>query len=236
MTSTVLNVSNLSAGYGGGTVLRDINVEVRKGECIAVLGRNGAGKTTLLRAISGLIPIYHGSIEFLGQRIEKSRPARRAASGLIQVLDSKGIFHDQTVIDNLMLGAHRRKPGDYLHDLESHIYQKFPVLRTKAKRTASTLSGGEQQMLAVARALLARPKLLVLDEPSLGLAPILVQQLFATLRSLKEEGVTILVVEQMARQALEIADRAYVLVNGRVQVNGTKDDLVRSEAFSHLTV
>ncbi len=237
MPSELLKVSNLSAGYGGGIVLHDIDLEVQSGECVAILGRNGAGKTTLLRAISGLIPIYKGRIEFLQQQIEHSRPAVRAAKGLIQVLESKGIFQDQTVLDNLMLGAHRRKQIDSLRDLEMRIYPKFPVLRTKAGRIASTLSGGEQQMLAIARALLACPKLLVLDEPSLGLAPILVQQLFETLHSLREDGVTILIVEQMARHALQIADRAYILVNGRVQVNCSKEDLLRSEeVLSHLMI
>ncbi len=221
----VMVVKDLAAGYGGGVVVHGVNMEVRNGECIALLGRNGAGKTTLLRAISGLMPLYRGQIEFLGKRIETMRPAQRAANGLVQILESKGIFHDQTVLDNLILGAHRQKRDAYMTEIENRIYPIFPILREKAGRMASTLSGGEQQMLAIGRALVTKPKLLMLDEPSLGLAPLLVREVFRIIRSLKEEGVTTLLVEQMATQALKMADRAYVLVNGCIKASGTGEEL-----------
>jgi len=197
--------------------LKDVSLEVRAGEVVTIIGANGAGKSTLMRAISGLEPASSGRIEFEGLDCTALAPHRRVARGIAQSPEGRQVFPDQTVRDNLLLGAYLRKSQSA--ELESDIetqFDIFPRLRELQDQWAGTLSGGEQQMLAIGRALMARLRLLLLDEPSLGLAPLIVKEIFSVIRALRERGVTILLVEQMANQALKVADRAYVLKTGEI--------------------
>jgi branched-chain amino acid transport system ATP-binding protein len=220
----VLAVEDLTSGYGRIEVLHGISLEVRVGEIVTLIGANGAGKSTLLRAISGVQPIMTGSIRFEGKPIEKQAAHARVALGIAQVPEGRQLFAPLTVEDNLKLGAWSRRETNLLVDL-SRIYELFPMLAALRAAVAGTLSGGQQQMLAIGRALMAKPRLLLFDEPSLGLAPMLVDQILRIIRGLRNEGLTMLLIEQNARAALAIADRAYVMETGRITVSGTAAEI-----------
>jgi branched-chain amino acid transport system ATP-binding protein len=215
----VLEVSDLHSAYGRIEVLRGVSLEVRAGEIVALIGSNGAGKTTLLRALSGVQPITKGEIRFRGERVERLPPHRRVERGMTQSPEGRQVFGPLSVADNLRLGAYMRRDKDVENDRD-RIFEMFPVLREKRLQAAGGLSGGQQQMLAIGRALMGKPALLLLDEPSLGLSPLLVDQILAAIVSLKANGITVLLVEQNASAALEIADRAYVMETGRIVSSG----------------
>jgi branched-chain amino acid transport system ATP-binding protein len=221
----ILDLTGLSASYGPVRVLHDVSFTLTEGESIAVLGANGAGKSTLLRTVSGLNRPRRGQIRFDGTAIDRLMPARIVRLGLAHCPEGRRIFGSLTVLENLRLGgAARRDRGAVAEDRE-RMLDLFPILRERMHQQAGTLSGGEQQMLALARALMARPRLLLLDEPSLGLAPLIVQTIFATLAELKRVGVTMLLVEQNMAVALDLADRAYVLRTGEVSLSGSAAEL-----------
>ena len=224
--AALLKVDALEVRYGAIEALKGISLEVRTGEIVTIIGGNGAGKSTLMKAISGLEPVASGRISFDGTDITHLAGHRRVPLGIAQSPEGRQVFPDQTVRDNLMLGAwHRKGDRDAVEaDVEAQ-FATFPRLRERSEQLAGTMSGGEQQMLAIARALMARPKLLLLDEPSLGLAPLVVREIFTVIRALKARGVTILLVEQMANQALAVADRAYVLETGSITLQGRGADL-----------
>jgi branched-chain amino acid transport system ATP-binding protein len=215
----VLEVSNLHSAYGRIEVLRGVSLDVRAGEIVALIGSNGAGKTTLLRALSGVQPITKGEIRFRGERVDRLPPHRRVERGVTQSPEGRQVFGPLSVADNLRLGAYMRRDKDIENDRE-RIFEMFPVLREKRFQAAGGLSGGQQQMLAIGRALMGKPRLLLLDEPSLGLSPILVDQILAAIVALKANGITVLLVEQNASAALEIADRGYVMETGRIVSTG----------------
>ena len=222
----LLQVDDLRAGYGAVEVLRGVSLQVHRGETVALLGSNGAGKTTLNTVLCGLLPVLSGQIVFDGQNLTSVHYRRVVEAGLIQVPEGRKIFPNMSIQDNLMLGAYARARQRRADNLDM-VYATFPRLKERTTQLAGTLSGGEQQMLAIARALMARPQLLLLDEPSLGLAPLIVKEIFAVIRQLKARGVTILLVEQMANQALAVADRAYVLETGRITIEGPGPELRR---------
>ena len=215
----MLDVRGLRSAYGRIEVLKSVSFEVKAGEVVALVGSNGAGKTTLLRALSGVQPITGGEIHFLGERIERTPPHRRVRLGIAQSPEGRQVFGPLSVEDNLRLGAFVRRDGAIAADRD-RVYAMFPVLAEKRHLPAGGLSGGQQQMLAIGRALMARPKLLLLDEPSLGLSPVLVDQILDAIVSLRNEAMTILLVEQNASAALAIADRGYVLETGKVVHSG----------------
>ena len=215
----MLEVSNLHSAYGRIEVLKGVSLEVRAGEIVALIGSNGAGKTTLLRALSGVQPITKGEIRFRGERVDRLPPHRRVERGVTQSPEGRQVFGPLSVTDNLRLGAYMRRDKEIENDRE-RIFEMFPVLREKRFQSAGGLSGGQQQMLAIGRALMGKPRLLLLDEPSLGLSPILVDQILAAIVSLKADGITVLLVEQNASAALEIADRGYVMETGRIVSTG----------------
>ena len=225
---TLLRVTELRAGYGAVRVLHGLDFSVDEGEVVVILGANGAGKTTTLRALSGMIDAT-GSAEFLGKSLLKLRPDQCAAAGIAHVPQGRGTIVDLTVEENLRIGAYRRKDGAVRHDIE-RWYEVFPRLGQRSDQQAGSMSGGEQQMLAIARALMSAPKLVLLDEPSLGLAPIVTQELFKTLADInREDGVSMLVVEQNANLALGIAKRGYVLETGAIVTSGTADELLGND-------
>ncbi len=224
----MLAVDDLTSGYGRIEVLHGVSIEVRAGMIVCLIGANGAGKTTLLRAISGVVPITRGSIRFEGQPIDRLPPHARVALGVVQVPEGRQLFAPLSVEDNLNLGAWPRRSADFSHD-RSRIYDMFPILAERRRIIAGALSGGQQQMLAIGRALMAKPRLLLLDEPSLGLAPMLVDQILRTIQGLKHEGLTVLLIEQNACAALAIADRAYVIETGRITAHGTASEIERDE-------
>lgn len=221
----MLSVEGLRAGYGRIEVLHGIDLEVRSGEIVTVVGANGAGKTTLLRCLSGVHPTTHGRVHFRGEDVTRTGPHVRVARGLAQSPEGRQIFTNLTVEENLRLGAYLFSDDRVGEDMEE-AYRTFPVLREKRAQVAGGLSGGQQQMLAIARALMSRPSCLLLDEPSLGLAPILARQVLDAVVTLKGLGVTILLVEQNAFAALSIADRGYVMETGRIAMSGPASDLV----------
>jgi branched-chain amino acid transport system ATP-binding protein len=224
----LLDVVDVSAGYGAGLILHSISFSVRQGEAVVILGANGAGKTTTLRAVSGMIHA-NGEIVFDGRKILGRRPEQVAAAGIAHVPQGRGTILDLNVEDNLRVGAYPRRDGDVDSDM-ADWYEVFPRLGQRREQLAAGLSGGEQQMLAIARALMGRPKLVLLDEPSLGLAPIVTEDLFRTLGRLNvERGVSMLIVEQNVGLALDLADRGYVLETGRIVVEGSADDLAQNE-------
>jgi branched-chain amino acid transport system ATP-binding protein len=224
----VLSVENVASAYGRIEVLHGVSMEVRVGEIVAIVGANGAGKTTLLRAISGVQPITAGRIFFSGKPIETLPAHVRVALGIVQVPEGRQLFAPLSVEDNLKLGTWSRRAVDLGSEL-ARVYELFPVLGSLRLATAGTLSGGQQQMLAIGRALMAKPRFLLLDEPSLGLAPILVDQILEIIRGFKRDGLTVLLIEQNARAALAIADRGYVLETGRVTATGTATDIQADE-------
>jgi len=221
----MLTLKSVQAGYGRLPVLKGISLHVRPGEVVTLIGGNGAGKTTTLRAISGLLAPRKGAIEFAGQDLTRMAPERIVTLGLALVPEGRRVFRTLSVNANLELGAyHRRDKGAVRRDLEE-IRERFPILQERAHQAAGTLSGGEQQILAIGRALMARPRLLMLDEPSMGLAPRMVTQVYQILAELKAQGTTLLLVEQNARAALKVADRGYVLETGRIILDGSAGDL-----------
>lgn len=221
MSEPLLQIDALQVRYGAIEALKGISLQVHAGEVVTIIGGNGAGKSTLMKAVSGLEPAFAGSIRFAGQDITRVPGHRRVALGIAQSPEGRQVFSDQSVRDNLMLGAYHRTASraEIEADIEAQ-FAAFPRLRERQDQMAGTMSGGEQQMLAIARALMARPKLLLLDEPSLGLAPLIVKEIFGIIRGLKTQGVTILLVEQMANQALAVAERGYVLETGRITLQG----------------
>lgn len=225
----MLKVDNIDVSYGELQVLYDVSLEVNEKELVAVVGSNGAGKTTLMKAISGLLHPTKGSIIFLGNRIDKLSPYKVVSLGISLVPEGRQLFPEMSVQENLELGAYQKRAREKLKDSLEWVYQLFPILKERKSQSAGTLSGGEQQMLAIGRALMSRPKLLMLDEPSLGLMPIFVKTTFKAVEKLKDEGVTILLVEQNVRQALELADRGYVLENGRIVLSNTGKKLLSDE-------
>jgi branched-chain amino acid transport system ATP-binding protein len=221
----MLTLKSVQAGYGRLPVLKGISLHVRPGEVVTLIGGNGAGKTTTLRTISGLLPPRKGAIEFSGRDLTRMAPERIVTLGLALVPEGRRVFRTLSVTANLELGAfHRRDQRGVRRDLEE-IRERFPILKERAHQAAGTLSGGEQQILAIGRALMARPRLLMLDEPSMGLAPRMVTQVYDILAELKAQGTTLLWVEQNARAALKVADRGYVLETGRIILDGTAADL-----------
>jgi branched-chain amino acid transport system ATP-binding protein len=224
MTEPLLEVNGLHAGYGSTEILRGIDFKVGSGEVVAVLGANGAGKSTLNRTISGVMRSWRGSIRFNGAPIEKRRPAQIVAQGLIHVPEGRRIFPNMTVRENLDLGAYRRARGRR-NDNRARVFSIFPRLAERQAQRAGTLSGGEQQMLAIGRGLMAEPVLLILDEPSLGLSPLLVEELFLLIKAIQTQGISLLLVEQNVMQSLEVAQRAYILDNGQFVLEGAAANL-----------
>jgi len=224
MPEPILAVSGLHAGYGTTEILRGVDLTVRQGEIVAVLGANGAGKSTLNQAISGLVRPWSGAIRFADTAIERERPAAIVAHGLIHVPEGRRIFPNMTVRENLDLGAYRRGRA-CREPNRTKVFSIFPRLAERQSQRAGTLSGGEQQMLAIGRGLMAEPKLLILDEPSLGLSPLLVEELFALIKRINADGTALLLVEQNVVQSLEVAERAYILDNGMFVLEGRAADL-----------
>jgi branched-chain amino acid transport system ATP-binding protein len=221
----MLEVAALSSRYGRIPMLADVDLRVGRGELVALVGANGAGKTTLLRVLSGVHPAVRGSVRFEGSDVTHISPRRRVRMGIVQVPEGRQVFGPMSVEDNLRLGAFVRPAREAAGGLE-RVFAMFPILAAKRRETAGTLSGGQQQMLAIGRALMTRPKLLLLDEPSMGLAPRLVAEIFSIIRSLRDAATTILLVDQNARAALAIADRAYVLEVGRIALSGRGAELL----------
>ncbi|MCX8204184.1 MAG: ABC transporter ATP-binding protein [Candidatus Nezhaarchaeota archaeon] len=224
----MLNVSGVIVHYGTALALRGINLKVKSKELVAVLGPNGAGKTTLLRSIFGLKKITEGSISFMGKEIHKLSPYDIAKSGISLCPERRRLFPEMTVLENLEMGAYLRKAKDEVKDDLERVYGLFPVLKERRDQRAGTLSGGEQQMLAIGRALMSRPKLLMLDEPSLGLSPIFKGKIFKNIQEIRDEGVTVLLVEQDVHSTLRISDRAYILEAGNVVLEGSGEELLKN--------
>jgi ABC-type branched-subunit amino acid transport system ATPase component len=227
--TSLLEVAKLSAGYGMAPVLFDVDLELSQGELVALIGANGAGKSTLLGALSGLVRLFSGSVRFSERSVTALRPEAVVASGLVHVPQGRRLFGTMTVERNLMLGAYRRRDRQVREDFQS-ILQYFPALGDKLDREAGTLSGGEQQMVAIGRGLMGRPKLLMIDEPSLGLAPKVVDRVMEVVKTINQDGTAVLLVEQDVVLALEIADRGYVLENGRIAMSGPAAELRRDPA------
>ena len=228
MTEALLQVSDLRAGYGRVEVLRGVSLEVRPREIVALLGSNGAGKSTLNNTVCALVPSRGGEIRFAGEVLTRAHYRHVVQAGLIQVPEGRRIFPNLSVRENLELGAYARAKARRAANLE-RVFAIFPRLAERERQRAGTMSGGEQQMLAIGRGLMAEPRLLILDEPSLGLSPLLVEELFALIRRLNDEGLAVLLVEQNVGQSLEIADRAYVMENGALRFSGTPTELLASD-------
>jgi branched-chain amino acid transport system ATP-binding protein len=226
--STLLRVDGIEVGYGDMTAVRDVSLEVREGETVALIGANGAGKTTTLRAVSGLLPLRRGRIEFEGQRLDGRSSAQIVARGVAHVPEGRQLFPTMTVRENLELGARTPEARRRVADSLAEVFDLFPRLRERTAQLAGTLSGGEQQMCAIGRGLMARPRLLMLDEPSLGLAPVMVKAIFEDLARINGRGITILLVEQNVLRSLRLAHRGYVLENGRMTLSGPRDELLAS--------
>ena len=224
----LLEIRNLSSHYGRIQALHGIDVDVDEGELVSLVGANGAGKTTLLRTLSGVQPASSGTITLQDQDVSKMSSSKRVRIGISQVPEGRQVFGPMSVEDNLLLGAFTRTHHEARETI-SDVYERFPVLRDKRRQLAGNLSGGQQQMLAMGRALMSRPHILLLDEPSMGLAPLLVEEIFSIVHQLRDAGTTILMVEQNAFMALEIADRAYVLEAGQITLSGTGKDLLSNE-------
>ncbi len=226
----MLKISNVETFYGKIQALRGVDLDVNDGEIVSLIGSNGAGKSTLLMTISGVNKAKRGNIVFNGENIENKQPHKIVDMGISQVPEGRRIFSRLTVEENLRLGAHANEKGKYFENDIKEVYDLFPVLSDRKTQRGGTLSGGEQQMLAIGRALMSKPKVLLLDEPSLGIAPKLVNQIFVSIKNInKEKNVTIFLVEQNAKKALELADRAYVLVNGKVTIKGSGQELLKNK-------
>jgi len=226
----MLHVNDIHVYYGAIHAIKGVSFDVKEGEIVTLIGANGAGKSTILKTVSGLLHPKVGEISFMGQNLAKVAPDKIVTRGLAQVPEGRRVFLRMSVEENLEMGAYTQPKGQFDADL-ARVYDTFPRLKERRKQEAGTLSGGEQQMLAMGRALMSHPKLLMLDEPSMGLAPILVEQIFDIIRELHKDGTTILLVEQNARAALAIADRGYVLETGRIAASGTGTELLASEAI-----
>ena len=231
MTEKILEIDNIKVRYSGLPVLQGISLQVSQGETVSVLGSNGAGKSTLLRAVMGTQHAFEGRIRLDGRQIQKLDTEKIIRLGIIYVPEEKMLFGPLSVEENLHLGAYILSDSRQVRQNLEFVYTLFPKLKERQNQPASTLSGGEQQMVAIGRGLMSRPRILMLDEPSLGLAPLLVDEVFDTIRKLKEEGMTILLVEQKVREALELADRGYVLQTGRIVGQGSGTELLESDMF-----
>jgi branched-chain amino acid transport system ATP-binding protein len=225
----MLEVENVSAAYGLVQILWDVSFKIKEKEIVSIIGPNGAGKTTLVKTVMGLLPAKTGTIRFKGENIEKLRPYDIVKKGVTLIPEGREIFPKMTVEENMLLGAYTINDKNAVKESKERIYQIFPVLKKKEKALAQTLSGGEQQMLVICRSLMSNPELLILDEPSLGLAPILVGKVLDTLRKINEEGVTVLLVEQNIRDSLNIADRGYVLEKGKIIIEGKGRELLSND-------
>jgi branched-chain amino acid transport system ATP-binding protein len=225
----MLEVNNINTFYGQIQALWDVSLKIEEGEIVALVGANGAGKSTLLNAISGVIRPTSGSINFLGQRIDGLSPHLIVELGISHIPEGRKLFTDMSVRENLEMGAYSSRAWKDRHQTLEQVYELFPVLKERAGQLASTLSGGEQQMVAMGRGLMSRPRLCIIDEPSNGLAPRLVQEVFEKITSLRDQGITVLLVEQNVHQTLQIADHACVLENGRISLQGQCDELLKSD-------
>ena len=228
----MLKIEDLEVSYGAVQALRGISMEVNDGEIVSLIGANGAGKTTTLHAITGLVPIKSGSVIYDGHDLRKTDPSRIVTMGLAHVPEGRQVFTRMTVAENLAMGAYFRKDKKAIADDLERVYARFPRLKERAKQLAGTLSGGEQQMLAMGRGIMSAPDLIMLDEPSLGLAPLLVNTIFDTIKEIKAMGKTILLVEQNALKALSVADNAYVLEQGRITKFGPGQELLKDPAIA----
>jgi len=230
----LLNVKNVSAKYGQVEVLRDVSLETDSNEVVAVLGPNGAGKSTIVRAILGLKPISQGEIVFNEHRIDHFNAQKVFATGIASVPEQRRLFFRMSVTENLLMGANYRKGKVGIDTSIKEVFELFPRLKERKNQQAGTLSGGEQQMLAMARAIMAKPKLMVLDEPSLGLAPLMIMNIFDIIEHAKKQGIAVLVAEQNAKQAFRVADRVYILENGKFVLNGKTKDIMNNEMVKNI--
>ena len=226
---SMLKVENLSVHYGMIQAVRDVSFEVNEGEVVSLIGANGAGKTTILRTLSGLVRPSAGKIQFLGKEIQKMPAQKIVAGGLSQVPEGRHVFPGLTVMENLEMGAFLKKNREENQDNLKKVFSRFPRVEERKNQDAATLSGGEQQMLAMGRALMSTPKLLLLDEPSMGLAPIFIQEIFDIIQDIQKQGTTVLLIEQNANKALAISDRGYVLETGKIVLSGTGKELAASD-------
>jgi branched-chain amino acid transport system ATP-binding protein len=225
----VLETRDLECGYGEVQVLWGVSIKANKGELTTVIGSNGSGKTTLLRAIMGVIPVWKGTVTFKGEDVTKLPTHSRVEKGMVMVPEGRMIFPNMTVLENLEMGAYTKRAEEKKDEQLEFVFSLFPRLKERISQKAGTLSGGEQQMLAIARGLMSCPEILILDEPSLGLSPKLTLEIFETIKKLKEEGITMLLVEQNVHLSLAIADYAYVMAEGRIKMEGTGEELEKSE-------
>lgn len=226
----MLKLTNINTFYGKIQALKDININVTKGQVVTILGANGAGKTTTMNTIAGLIKSSGGRIEYLGNDVTGKRPDQLLRQGLALVPEGRGILSSMTVLENLEMGAYHRSDDEIGADLEK-VMKRFPILKEREQQLGGTLSGGQQQMLAIGRVMMSKPDLLLLDEPSMGLAPIIVSDIFKIIEEINTEGTTVLLVEQNARQALKVADYGYVLETGRVVAEGTSEELLKDDTI-----
>jgi len=226
MGTTLLKVKGLKVAYGGIQAVKGVDFEVQEGELVSLIGSNGAGKTTTMKAITGILPMNDGAIEYLGKNIRGQGPWDLVKQGLAMVPEGRGVFTRMTIIENLQMGAHIRSDKAGIADDMEKVFTIFPRLRERKDQLAGTMSGGEQQMLAMGRALMSRPKVLLLDEPSMGLSPIMVDKIFEVVKDVYAQGVTILLVEQNASRALAIADRGYVMESGLITMTGPGKDML----------
>ena len=229
MSTLALDIKDLHVGYGEAQVLRGLSLSIGKGQLVALIGANGAGKTTLLRTISGLLRTQGGSISLYGRALEGLAPHQVVEEGFVQSPEGKQLFLDMSIRENLLIGAHSKRARAVRDQTLKEVFELFPILEERQHLDASTLSGGQQQMVAVGRALMAKPALLALDEPSLGLAPIMVDRLFESIKQIRDLGVTVLVIEQNVFKVLHMADYGYVLENGVISMQGTGDELLGNE-------
>lgn len=226
----LLKLENVSTYYGKIQALKEVSIEVKQGTVVTILGANGAGKTTMMNTIAGLLKPKEGSIQYLGNDVTSLRPDQLLRQGLALVPEGRGILSTMSVLENLEMGAYHRNDSEIAQDLEM-VMERFPILKERESQYGGTLSGGQQQMLAIARVIMSRPKLLLLDEPSMGLAPIIVADIFKIIKEISEAGTTVLLVEQNARQALKVADYGYVLETGRVVASGSAQDLLKDDTI-----
>lgn len=226
---TMLEVKDLKVSYGMIEAIKGINFEVNQGEIVSLIGSNGAGKSTTLRTISGIKPANSGQILYEGQDILKTNAMKIVKGGISQVPEGRHVFKGMSVKENLLMGAFTRKDRDNLKEEMEKQFEYFPIIKERLNQDAATLSGGEQQMVAMARALMSKPKLLLLDEPSMGLAPLFIQQIFNIIEEINDAGTTVLLIEQNAKQALSVSDRAYVMETGKILLSGTGEELLHSE-------
>ncbi|WP_268912588.1 ABC transporter ATP-binding protein [Lentilactobacillus sp. SPB1-3] len=222
----MLKVDNLSVNYGVINAVKDVSFEVNQGEIVSLIGANGAGKTTILKTISGLLKAKSGSITYLGKNIQKISAPKIVGAGISQVPEGRHVFAGLSVMENLQMGAFLTKGKQQVQKNYAQVFERFPILKERINQDAATLSGGEQQMLVMGRALMANPKLILLDEPSMGLAPIFINEIFDIIKEINQAGTTVLLIEQNAKKALSISDRAYVVATGEIQLTGTGDELL----------